>query len=96
MAATTAFVDEPFPTTGMVGANFHMHTDAPMFRLGTTARGTDNTDWIYVQASEAVSGTCTVTASTWALTDAAGNYTAPIAFTTTAPYGWVKLTAGAV
>ncbi len=63
--------------------------------LGTVVHGNDNTIWIYCQANGAVAtGTCTVNASTFQLTDAAGNYTADVAFADN-EYGWVRDTTGA-
>ena len=63
--ATTDFVTSP-----LAGANFNRRTTTAEYDLGTTARGTNNTAWIYVQASGAVAtGTCTVNTSTFALTD---------------------------
>lgn len=82
-----------FMTYGPAGANFNRRTTEKEYALGTTARGSGNTAWIYVQASEAVAtGTSTVNASTFLLTDAAGSHTADTAFAS-GEYGWVRLTA---
>ena len=82
-----------FATDGVVGANFNRRTAAAEFALGQTARGSESTAWIYVQADGAVAtGTCTVNTSTFQLTDTAGNHTADTAFADN-EYGWVRLTA---
>jgi hypothetical protein len=61
--------------------------------LGTTVRGLNGELWIHVVASGAVAiGTCTVNTTTYAVTDAAGAYTATAAFTS-GQVGWVYLTA---
>lgn len=75
----------------MIGANASRRTTTPEFELGTAQLDTDNQTWVYVQASETVAtGTCTVSAA-FALTDAAGNYTADVAFAS-GEYGWVRKT----
>ena len=76
----------------MVGATAARRTTAREFKLGTVQLDDSNQTWVYVQASEAVTtGTCTVSGA-FALTDAAGNYTADTAFTS-GEYGWVRKTA---
>lgn len=83
-----------FLTGGLIGADLDKTTTTADFALGTVSHGDQNELWIYVQASEAVAtGTCTVSAA-FALTDAAGDYTADVAFAS-GEYGWVRLTAGA-
>ena len=75
----------------MVGANASRRTLAKEFVLGTAQIDDQNRSWVYVRASEAVAtGTCTVDAN-FALTDAAGNYTADTAFAIN-EYGWVRKT----
>lgn len=74
------------------GFNPFLRTTYPLFRLGTVAKGKQATKWVYVKASEAVTSTCTVNTTTFALTDLAGNYTATDAFAA-GEYGWVKQTA---
>lgn len=75
----------------LVGANFTRRTTTKEFKLGTPQLDDDNRTWVYVQASEAVAtGTCTVSGA-FALTDAAGNYTADVAFVS-GEYGWVRKT----
>jgi len=75
----------------MVGANPSRRTTTREFKLGTAQIDDANRTWVYVQASEAVAtGTCTVDAN-FALTDAAGNYTADTAFAIN-EYGWVRKT----
>jgi len=82
-----------YATGGTIGASFDLRTTSPDFSLGNTVIGNNDTVWIYVQAGEAVAtGTCTVTTSTFALTDAAGNHTADVAFAS-GDYGWVRQTA---
>lgn len=75
----------------MVGAAAARRTTDREFRLGTAQLDDSNQTWVYVRASEAVAtGTCTVSAA-FALTDAAGNYTADTAFAA-GEYGWVRKT----
>mgnify|MGYP003585381217 FL=1 len=75
----------------MVGAQAARRTTNREFKLGTVQLDDSNQTWVYVQASEAVAtGTCTVSAA-FALTDAAGNYTADTAFAS-GEYGWVRKT----
>lgn len=75
----------------LVGVNFARRTTTKEFKLGTPQLDDDNRTWVYVQASEAVAtGTCTVSGA-FALTDAAGNYTADVAFVS-GEYGWVRKT----
>lgn len=87
------------PNTNYVGANgplgvsFTRRTTSPEHELGETVVGNADTVWVYVQASGTVAtGTCTVNTSTWAVTDAAGNFTADTAFAAN-EYGWVRQTA---
>lgn len=76
---------------GLAGANSDRRTTTAEFKLGTPALDTDNRTWVYVKASEAVAtGTCTVSGA-FALTDAAGTYTADTAFAS-GDYGWVRKT----
>lgn len=75
----------------MVGAQAARRTTNREFKLGTVQLDDSNQTWVYVQASETVAtGTCTVSAA-FALTDAAGNYTADTAFAS-GEYGWVRKT----
>ena len=75
----------------MVGAQAARRTTNREFKLGTVQLDDSNQTWVYVQASEAVAtGTCTVSAA-FALTDAAGSYTADTAFAS-GEYGWVRKT----
>lgn len=76
--------------TNLVGANSDRRTPNAEFKLGTPALGVDNFTYVYCQASEAVTGTCTLSAS-FTLTEAAGNYTADTAFSS-GDYGWVRKT----
>lgn len=77
--------------TNLVGVNYARRTTTKEFNLGTPSLSDANQTWVYVQASEAVAtGTCTVSGA-FALTDAAGNYTADVAFAS-GEYGWVRKT----
>lgn len=81
-----------FSQASLAGVNFNRRTTTKEFSLGTVVNGTTNTIWIYVLASETVAtGTCTVNASTFALTDTGGLYTADTAFAS-GEYGWVRRT----
>ena len=64
----------------------------PLVALGSVVLGDKDTIWVYGQATEAVTGTCTLNTSTFAITDAAGNHTAEAAFAAN-EYGWVRQTA---
>ena len=94
-----------FPTGGVIGANTAAPTptnlgvqsgiSAQQFQLGQVEFGVGNTQWAYGVASGAVAtGSCTYNPTTFAITDAAGNYTADTALTD-GQEGWVRLTAGA-
>ena len=75
----------------MVGPQASRRTSNREFTLGTAQIDDSNRTWVYVQASESVAtGTCTVSAA-FALTDAAGSYTADTAFAA-GEYGWVRKT----
>lgn len=75
----------------LAGVNFARRTTTKEFKLGTPQLDDSNQTWVYVQASEAVAtGTCTVSGA-FALTDAAGSYTADTAFAS-GEYGWVRKT----
>lgn len=75
----------------MAGANVARRTTTKEFTLGTAQIDDQNRTWVYVQASEVVAtGTCTVS-GTFTLTDAAGSYTADVAFAAN-EYGWVRKT----
>ena len=83
-----------FAIDGCIAADLHGRRTKADFQLGTTTKGTNNTIWIYGLASETVAtGSCTVNPTTFAITDAAGTYTADVAFTS-GQYGWVRQTAG--
>lgn len=78
--------------TSVCGFHPTKRTTGPEHRLGSISLGKQGTRWVYVQASEAVTGTCTVNTSTFALTDTGGNHTADAAFAS-GEYGWVRRTA---
>lgn len=79
-----------FGVLGFVTPQFAQRDTAAVMTLGTPQIGALNDTWVYVQASEAVTGTCTVSAA-FALTDTAGSYTADTAFAS-GEYGWVRKT----
>ena len=92
-----------YPTGGVIGANTAEPTpvsppsgiEKQQFQLGQVEFGAGNTRWAYGVASGAVAtGTCTYNATTFAITDTAGNYTADTALAD-GQEGWVRLTAGA-
>ena len=75
----------------LAGVNFARRTTTKEYTLGTPQLDDSNRTWVYVQASENVAtGTCTVSAA-FALTDAAGSYTADTAFAS-GEYGWMRKT----
>jgi hypothetical protein len=75
----------------LVGANPARRTTTREYLPGSAVIDDQNRSWVYVQATEAVAiGTCTVS-GTFTLTDAAGNYTADVAFLS-GEYGWVRKT----
>lgn len=82
-----------FAVDGRAGAKMSKRTTTAEFALGSVLRSNAGTVHVYVLASEAVTGTCTVNTSTFALTDTGGNYTADTAFAS-GEYGWVRRTAG--
>lgn len=77
-------------TLPLVGANTARRTSTPEFKVGTPLLAADNKTFVYVKATEAVTGTCTVDGS-FNLTDAAGTYTADDGFAAN-EYGWVRKT----
>lgn len=79
-----------FAATPTIGVTFADRKTTPDFGVGTPVLGNQNDTWVYVKATEAVTGTCTVDAS-FNLTDTAGNYTAATAFAS-GEYGWVTKT----
>lgn len=79
-------------TDGKAGANIDERSTVAKFKLGTIGFGEPNATFIYGQASEAVTGTCTVNPTTFLITDAAGQHTADVAFAAN-EYGWVRQTA---
>lgn len=84
-----------YSTTPTLGVRISEPSATAEHALGTVVHGNGNSIWIYAQANGAVAtGTCTVNASTFQLTDAAGNYTADVAFADN-EYGWVRDTTGA-
>lgn len=82
-----------YQANGTIGANFEERGTVQKFPLGAMAIDQKGYWHVYVLASEAVTSTCTVNTSTWALTDTAGNYTADTAFAS-GDYGWVRRTTG--
>ena len=81
-----------FAIDGMLGVKLDRVSDTPEFALGTTVRGNDQRIYTYGQANAAVAaGTCTLDASTFQITDTAGNHTALTAMADN-QYGWVYRT----
>ena len=81
--------------TPILGVDFDNRslTNDTGVELGTLVNGNDGKEYVRVLATEAIAiGTCTVDLSTFAVTDAAGNFTADVAFLS-GEYGWVKRTA---
>lgn len=78
-----------FLTSGIAGAALDKPSTVKSHDLGTISHGDSNSIWIYCLASGTVAtGTCTVNATTFVLTDTAGGYTADVAFAD-GEYGWV-------
>ena len=73
-------------------ADLDARSDKSDHNLGDVALASDDSIYVYCQASEAVTGTCTLDTGTYLLTDAAGNFTADVAFAAN-EYGWVRQTA---
>lgn len=85
----------PYSTLNMLGANFKLTSATPLFALGQSTLGTDNTTWVYVQADVAVAAAVTVAtvSATFHITAATGGtYTTAAAFAI-GDYGWVQKTA---
>lgn len=89
------------PTSGHIGSFTAVPQDAATaerpddMKEGTIQYGADNTQWALGRVSGSVSaGVCTFNASTFAITSAAGNHTAPVNLTD-GQLAWVYLTAGA-
>jgi hypothetical protein len=79
-------------TDGTLGVKLDRVSTTPEFKLGQTVIGTNGRVYTYGLASEAVAtGTCTLNASTFAITDLAGNHTADTALAS-GEYGWVYRT----
>ena len=91
-----------YPTSGCIGANTrdpipiafesasgNGEMGASQFQPGLAMFGDANAQWAVGRASGAVSaGTCTFNATTFLITDAAGNHTAPVALAD-GELGWV-------
>ena len=81
-----------YTTGGLIGGGLDDRSATPKFTLGHTEIGNKDTIFVYGQASGAVTGTCTLNTTTFAITDAAGNHTADVAFAA-GEYGFVRQTA---
>lgn len=80
--------------TPVSGVNTAETSSTPLFALQTNILGDDGNQWVYGQASAAITaGVCTYTNSTGAITAAAGNHTAPVNIAN-GDYAWVRLTTG--
>lgn len=78
--------------TPIAGFSDSLRTAEPLVALGTVVLGDADTIWLYGQASETVAvGTCTISDTTFLITDAAGLHTADVAFAAN-DYGWVRQT----
>lgn len=86
-----------YPTDGKIGTKLATTTTDPEFTLGTVTRGSDGSEWVYVQAGEAITQYMTVAIDenfqavkvTTALAAAGHNIgSAQIAFAND-DYGWV-------
>jgi hypothetical protein len=81
-----------FAQDGLVSAKLDRRSTTPEFALGTVAIANNGTVFVYGLASEVVAtGTCTLNASTFAITDTAGLHTADVAFAS-GQYGFVRKT----
>ncbi len=83
------------PVTPILGVDFDDRNlvNENGLELGTLVNGDDGHEYIRVIASEVVAtGTCTVDLGTFIVTNAAGNFTADVAFLS-GEFGWVKRTA---
>ncbi len=88
-----------FPTSTMIGVSFALHDDTAKFKVGTVCKGSDGSEWVYVEASNTVSASHWVAidenhlavAGTSALADVMhGIGIAPVAFLSS-DYGWVQV-----
>lgn len=82
-----------FATGHILSAKLDRTAQSPEFAPGQVAIGNGGKAWMYVgPAANAISAsaTCTVTGA-FAVNNTAGNYTAPVAFST-GDYGWVYKT----
>lgn len=80
-----------YAVTPIVGSEIDARSSTALFALGTTVWGTDGDIFVYGQANGAVSSTCTLNESTFQITDAAGDYTADVAFADD-EYGFIRRT----
>ncbi len=93
-----------FPTSTMIGVSFASHDDTAKFKVGTVAKGTDGSEWVYVEASNAIGQykwaaideNFLAVAGTSALADAFhGIGIAPVAFLSS-DYGWIQVEGTAI
>ena len=85
----TAFVTEPFPTGGIVGANFAKPSAVKSFQPGTVEFGDQNTKWVYGQAAGILSANATVDLDGSFTATAGDQYVAPYAMAA-GDYGWFR------
>lgn len=84
-----------YTTLPTAGVDTKRPSSRAEFKLGTVVLGDENGLWTFGVASGAVgAGVCTLNTTTFAITSAAGNHTAPVALTD-GQYAWVYKTAGA-
>lgn len=93
---TTAFVNEHFPNTGILGVNFYETSTEPRVRPGTVVRGTANQALIYLQAHAALAAAAAAKVATSGLATAAGTGVTAVVATASGSYGWFLSTTGAV
>lgn len=81
-------------TGGLLGVNYEERTTTAEFALGTTSRGTNNRDYLYVVAGGVIAASQSDVAidANFSATDGAGAYNNVTAFAS-GEYGWIYKTA---
>lgn len=80
-----------FNTLGLAGVDFNQVDSASGFTLGTQVFGSDGKLYVYGKASATIAAstaTCTVNASTFAVTATGGSYTSPSVSVPSGSYAW--------
>ena len=93
---TTAFVNEQFPISGLLGTNLYDVDLEPRVRPGTTAMATGNRGAVYVRAHAAIAANGAVALAAGALASAAGTGYKALAAIPISYYGWLISDAGVV